>query len=104
MLTTHHGTAESDRMHAPPLSVTTRPEPLVTLKKGAQLQLLFFVDPARRAAHPSARFRFRVYPHPLSLNLCCTLCLTPRTARCAIFQGVTLRRGAGVASLVSQQL
>ena len=53
-LTTHHGTAESDRMHAPPLSVTTRPEPLVTLKNGAQLQLLFFVDPARRAARLSA--------------------------------------------------
>lgn len=43
----HQGSVESDRMHAPALSVTTSPDPLVMLKKGAQVQLLRRVVPAR---------------------------------------------------------
>ena len=50
----HHGALESDRTHAPPLSVTTRPEPLVTLKNDAQLQPLLFVIPAQLVARLSA--------------------------------------------------
>lgn len=70
----HHGFSESDRTHAPPLSVTTRPEPLVTLKNGAQLHWLFFVVPAPHAARLSAAPLLRPLPNTLHCaNATCAL-------------------------------